>query len=237
VSYFFSDQIMLWTYRAIPVEGADVHRLNETVEALAKKAGLPKPKVYMLPTATPNAFATGRSPEHSAIAVTEGLIHLLTPDELRGVLAHELSHIQHQDTFIMMIAATLGSMVMFFARSAQWILFMGKNKDEDHPGQAVVTVIMSIFAPIAAFVIQMAVSRNREFLADQGASTLTGNPQALAQALWKIHHYNQSAPMPALATTAHLFIINPLTSGGLNKLFSSHPPVEERIKKLIGRTL
>jgi heat shock protein HtpX len=237
LSYFFSDQIVLWTYGAQPLEGADPYGLNDMVERIAKKAAIPKPKVFIIPTETPNAFATGRSPQNSSIAATQGILKLLSKEEIEGVLAHELSHVSHQDTFIMMIAATMGSVVMYLAHIFQWTALFGRpNNDKNNPGGAVSSLLGAVIAPVAATLIQLAVSRNREYLADAGAVQLTGNPQALASALWKIHNYAHSMPLPATVATSHLFIINPLSTTGLNALFSTHPPVEERIKRLTGRT-
>lgn len=237
VSYFYSDRIVLWTYNARPVEGVDPYGLKDIVTRLAQKAGIPKPKVFLIPSESPNAFATGRSPERASVAATEGLLNLLSKEELEGVLAHELSHVRHRDTFIMAIPATLGSVIMYLAQAFKWAAIFGSTRDDTHQGNTVGGIFVAMVAPIAAMLIQLAVSRSREFLADSGAVELTHNPHALAQALWKIHNYARAVPMPATQATSHLFIINPLTPEGINALFSTHPPVEERIKKLIGRTL
>jgi len=237
VSYFFSDKIVLWTYGARPIEGVDPYCLGQIVSSLAEKAGIPKPAVYIIPSETPNAFATGRSPSHAAVAATEGILNLLTKEEMEGVLAHELSHVQHRDTLIMAVAATLGTVIMYLARMFQFAAFFGNPRDEEDRSNAVAGVFLAILAPLAAMLIQLAISRGREFMADANGAELTGNPDALASALWKIHNYASAVPLAATPATAHMFIINPLTMGGIASLFSTHPPVEERIQKLIGRTL
>jgi heat shock protein HtpX len=225
-SYFYSDQMILKMYRAIPVAGVDPFRLQEIVTKLSLKIGIPKPEVFIIPCDTPNAFATGRNPKHASVAVTEGILRLLSKEELEGVLAHELSHVNHRDTLIMAIAATLGSFIFFGAKTNQ-----GKNNN------VLVGLLFTLLTPVAAFFIQSALSRSREYEADSAASELTQNPEALASALWKVHHYSQAVPMSVNPSTAHMFIINPLITGGINVLFSTHPPMQERVKKLIGRTL
>lgn len=238
VSYFYSDKIALWTYNARPLEGADLYGLNKIVGDLAIRAGIPKPKVYLIPSETPNAFATGRSPQNASVAATEGLLRLLSKEEIKAVMAHEISHVINRDTFIMMVAATLGSIIMYLANVFKWTALLGNHSgssDRDNPGGAASHIVLALVAPIAAILIQMAVSRNREYMADLGSKELTKDPEALASALWKIHHYAESMPLTATAATSHLFIINPLTGGGLANLFSTHPPVEERIKRLTGR--
>jgi heat shock protein HtpX len=204
---------------------------------LAQRAKIPKPGVYIIPSETPNAFATGRSPKHASVAATEGILRLLTKDELEGVLAHELSHVEHHDTLIMAIAATLATVVMYLANIFRWVSFFGMRRDANSRDNLVGSFLIALVAPIAAVLIQLAITRGREFMADAHGAELTANPQALATALWKIHNYAQAIPMPATPATAHLFIINPLYGGGIASLFSTHPPVEERIKRLIGRTL
>ncbi len=235
MSYFYSDQIVLWTYGARLVEGTDPYGLQETVAALAARAGIPKPKVYLIPSETPNAFATGRSPYHASVAATEGILQLLTKEEMKGVLAHELSHVSHRDTLLMAVAAVLGSVIMYLANMFKWAAIFGRRDDRNE--NVIGTLFIAMFAPLAATLIQLAMSRSREYLADHGAVELTHDPQSLANALWKIHNYAQAMPMPATPSTAHMFIINPLFGGGINSLFSTHPPVQERIRKLIGRTL
>jgi heat shock protein HtpX len=236
ISYFYSDRLLLWTYGAQLIEGIDPYGLQTTITKLCERAGIPRPKIYIIPSETPNAFAIGRSPMNAGIAATEGILKLLSREEMEGVLAHELSHIQHRDTLIMMVAATLGSVVMYVANSFKWVVIFGrerKNQGENMVGQ----LFLAFFSPIAATLIQLAVNRGREFVADQSAAELTQNPQALANALWKMHNYSFALPMPVTQATAHMFIVNPLTVTGLNGLFSTHPPIEERIKKLIGRNL
>jgi heat shock protein HtpX len=238
VSYFYSDKIVLRMYGARPVEGIDPYGLQDMVAKLADQIGIPKPKVYIIPTETPNAFATGRSPQHAAVAATEGILKLLTREEMEGVLAHELSHVQHRDTLIMAVAATLATVIMYLAQMARWAaIFGGMRRDDDDRGSGVLeTLLLALVAPLAATVIQLAISRGREFMADDSGAHMTGNPQALASALWKIHNYAQAMPMAATPATAHMFIVNPLYGGGLLNLFSTHPPIEERIRRLTGRT-
>ena len=238
LSYFYSDQIVLSTYGARQVEGVDPYGLQNIVKELALRAHIPKPKVYIIPSETPNAFATGRSPKHASVAATEGILRLLSKEELTGVLAHELSHVQHRDTLIMAVAATLGTVVMYLASALRWAAVFGvEKKGRVERDNVIGSLFVALIAPFAAALIQLALSRSREFLADAQGAELTANPQALASALWKIHNYAQALPMPATPATAHLFIINPLFGGGINSLFSTHPPIEERIKRLIGRTL
>jgi heat shock protein HtpX len=228
-TYFYSDKLILAAYGAQKVEGVDPYGLQELVSRLALQTKIPKPSVYIIPSETPNAFATGRSPKYASVAVTEGIIRLLNKDELASVLAHELSHVEHRDTLLMAIAATLGTTVMLLAN-----LFRRTDEASNNFARS---VLIAIFAPFAATFIQLAISRSREYMADAHSAELTSNPQALATALWKIHNYSQAIPLGATQATAHLFIVNPLFGGGVNSLFSTHPPVEERIKRLIGRTL
>jgi heat shock protein HtpX len=236
VSYFYSDKLVLKTYGARRVEGVDPYGLQTIVASLALRANIPKPDVYIIPSETPNAFATGRSPSHASVAATEGILKLLNRDELEGVLAHELSHVHDRDTLIMAVAATLGTVIMYLATAFRWVAVFGR-RDRQENNNVVAGLFLAMFAPVAATLIQLAVSRSREFMADSHGSELTGNPQALATALWKIHNYAQAVPMAATPATAHMFIINPMSREGLAGLFSTHPPVEERIRKLIGRTL
>lgn len=236
-SYFFGDKLILRTYGARLVEGMDPYGLQKIVTDLAERARVPKPDVYIIPSETPNAFATGRSPNHASVAATEGILRLLTKEELQGVLAHELSHVQHQDTLIMATAATLATIIMYLANAFRWATFFGMEKKGNDRESIAGGIAIALVAPFAATLIQLAVSRSREYMADASGAEMTANPQALASALWKIHNYSQAIPMIATPSTAHLFIINPLYGGGIAGLFSTHPPVEERIKKLIGRTL
>jgi heat shock protein HtpX len=237
VAFFYADKIMLWTYGARPLEGTDPYGLQIAVAKLAENAGIPKPQVFIIPSETPNAFATGRSPKRASLAVTEGLVNLLSKEEMEGVLAHELSHVRQRDTFMMSVSAVLGSLVMYVVGFFRWLAIFGRKPDPriENP---VAQLFLGILSPLAAFFVQLGSSRNREFQADGRAVEITQNPQALANALWKIHNYIQAVPMPATYSTAHLFIVSPLhKGGGINSLFRTHPPIEERIKKLIGRTL
>lgn len=233
-SYWFSDRIVLAMYRARPLSESDAPELFRIVRELAVGAHMPMPRVYMIPTDSPNAFATGRSPEHAAVAVTEGIMRILTTDELRGVLAHELSHVKNRDTLISAVAATLAGVVMMVARMAQWAaIFGGMRRDErDEGGGAIGFLLTIIVAPIAAMLIQMAISRAREYQADATGAQLSHDPDALASALQKIAVASGRIPLPAGPATAHLWIVNPLRGQWFATLFSTHPPVEERIRRL-----
>ena len=234
-SYWFSDKIVLRLYRAQEVQETEAPDLFRIVRGLAQRAGIPMPKVYIVPNEAPNAFATGRSPQHSAVAVTDGILRLLSPEELEGVLAHELAHIQHRDTLISTIAATLAGVIMMLASMARWAaLFggIGGRDDEDRGGGALGFIFMAILAPIAATLIQLAISRSREYLADDGSARLTRNPGRLANALEKLEYAAERIPMDANPATSHLFIVNPLRGRSLLSLFSTHPPIEERIARL-----
>jgi heat shock protein HtpX len=235
-SYWFSDRIVLAMHHAREVSAGDSQGLYEMVERLARRANLPTPKIYLIPDHSPNAFATGRNPYHAAIAVTQGLIGALNYQELEGVLSHELSHVKNRDTLISAIVATLASAIMFLANIARWnaIFGGGRSSDDDRAGGAAELLVMAILAPIAATLIQLAVSRSREFMADASGAKLCGNPEWLANALQKIHNMSVGLPMenggPA---TAHLYIVNPFSGGALINLFSTHPPIQERIARLI----
>ena len=234
-SYWFSDKIVLRLYRAQEVQETEAPDLFRIVRGLAQRAGIPMPKVYIVPNEAPNAFATGRSPQHAAVAVTDGILRLLSPEELEGVLAHELAHIQHRDTLISTIAATLAGVIMMLASMARWAaLFggIGGRDDEDRGGGALGFIFMAILAPIAATLIQLAISRSREYLADDGSARLTRNPGRLANALEKLEYAAERIPMDANPATSHLFIVNPLRGRSLLSLFSTHPPIEERIARL-----
>lgn len=232
VSYWFSDKIVLAMYGAQEVTEADYPEFYGLVRQLAVQAGMPMPRVYIIQSETPNAFATGRNPEHAAVAATTGIMRILTREELMGVMAHELSHVRHRDILISSIAATIAGAITYLAHMAQWAaIFGGRDRDEEEGG-AFGLIVMAIVAPIAAMLIQMAISRSREYEADRGGATLTGNPLYLAGALRKLEMANQQIPMQANAATAHMFIVNPLTGGGLMTLFSTHPPLEERVKRL-----
>jgi heat shock protein HtpX len=232
-SYWFSDKIVLRMYGAQEVTPADAPQLHQIVGELAREAGIPKPKVYIIPDDSPNAFATGRNPEHAAVAATEGIMRLLTPMELKGVLAHEIGHVRNRDILISTIAATMAGAIMILADMARFgaIFGMGSRDNEEGPG-IIGVLVMSIIAPIAAMLIQMAISRSREYLADETGAHLAHNPESLARALEKLSMGVQQAPMDASPSTAHMFIVNPLTGSTLMNLFSTHPPIEERVARL-----
>jgi heat shock protein HtpX len=235
-SYWFSDKIVLKMYRAKEVNRETVPKFYELVERLAKQANLPMPKVYLINDPTPNAFATGRNPEHAAVAATTGILQGLSNEELAGVMAHELAHVKHRDTLISTIAATLVGSISYIAQMAGWVFMFGRN-DDDSPGSGIGGLVLLILSPILAMLLQMAISRSREFAADRGGAEFTGNPLGLASALQKISIGNQLKPVNhSNPTTAHMFIINPLRGGGISKLFSTHPPTEERIKRLQAMT-
>ena len=235
-SYWFSDRIVLAMYGARPVDEAAAPGLHAIVRRLTTRAGLPMPRVYLLPEDTPNAFATGRDPQHAAVAVTEGIMRVLDADELEGVLAHELAHVKNRDVLISTIAATLAGAITYLAHMAQWAaMFGGRSGDDDEGGSNPIgLVLMAVLAPIAAMLVQLAVSRAREFEADATGARIAGRTAGLAQALGKLQLANQAAPMAANPSTAHLFIVNPLSGSALLRLFSTHPPLEERIARLRG---
>lgn len=233
ISYFFSDKIVLKMYRAQEVSEVEAPVLYRIVRRLAQKAGMPMPKVYIIPDMSPNAFATGRSPQHAAVAATEGIMQLLTEEELTGVMAHELTHVMHRDILIGTIAATIAGAISYLAQMAQWaMIFGGGRRDDDDGGSPVASIVMMIVAPIAAMLIQMAISRSREYSADEGGARLNGNPMALANALRKLAKGSQMIPMHATPATSHMMIVNPFKGGGIVNLFSTHPPLEERIARL-----
>ena len=237
-SYWFSDKIVLRMYRAQEISQNDDPELFDIVRELTVKDGLPMPRVYIIPEETPNAFATGRNPEHAAVAVTQGIRRILDRRELTGVLGHELSHVKHRDILVSSIAATLAGAISYLAQMAQWVaIFGGGSRDREEGGGNMFSLLfMMIVAPIAAMLIQMAVSRSREYMADEGGAKVTRDPLALASALRKLQMGAQNIPMQvsdATATsTAHMFIVNPLSGGGIANLFSTHPPMEERIARL-----
>lgn len=237
-SYWFSDKIVLRMYRAQEISQNDDPELFDIVRELTVKDGLPMPRVYIIPEETPNAFATGRNPEHAAVAVTQGIRRILDRRELTGVLGHELSHVKHRDILVSSIAATLAGAISYLAQMAQWAaIFGGGSREREEGGGNMFSLLfMMIVAPIAAMLIQMAVSRSREYMADEGGAKVTRDPLALASALRKLQMGAQNIPMQvsdATATsTAHMFIVNPLSGGGIANLFSTHPPMEERIARL-----
>jgi len=235
-SYWYSDKIVLRMYRATEVNPQDFPTLFQAVNRLAQSAGLPMPRVYIIPEDAPNAFATGRDPEHAVIAVTEGLLRTMNNEEATGVLAHEMSHIKNRDILIGSIAATMAGAIMILATMARWSAFFGGgSQDEEGGGMGMIGLIaMSILAPIAAMLIQMAISRSREYLADQTGAQIAGNPEGLANALGKLGAYAKQIPMKAQPATAHMFIVNPLSGRKMANLFSTHPPLEDRIARLRG---
>ena len=227
-SYWFSDKIVIRMYRGKEVTGGTLY---EVVRELCQRGDLPMPKVYILPQPTPNAFATGRNPRHAVVAATEGILQILTREELAGVMAHEMSHVKHRDILIGSIAATIAGAISYLAHMAQWTMIFGGSDDED--SNPVALIAMMILAPIAAMLVQMAISRSREYEADRGGARLCGSPHHLASALRKLESANRQIPMSqANEATAHMFIVNPLKGDGLRALFSTHPPVEERIRRL-----
>ena len=234
VSYWFSDKIVLSMYRAQPVTEAQAPDLYAMVRRLTQKAGLPMPKVYIIPDDSMNAFATGRNPAHGVVAVTEGIMRALDREELEGVISHELAHIKHRDILTQTVVATVAGAISMLAQMAQWaMLFGGGRRDDDEGGSPIAALVMMIVAPIAAMLVQMAISRTREYEADKGGATIAGNPYGLANALLKLERGAQVVPLhDAKPATAHMFIVNPLTGGGLMKLFSTHPPIAERVKRL-----
>ncbi len=229
-SYWFSDKIVLRMYKGQEVTSG---LLYDVVKELCQRNNLVMPKVYLLPQSTPNAFATGRNPKHAVVAATQGIQDILTREELMGVMAHEMSHVRHRDILIGSVAATIAGAISFLAHMAQWSLIFGGGDDEEGGGNMVAMIATMIFAPMAAMLVQMAVSRSREFAADRGGAELCGNPHYLASALGKLEMANKQHPMPHVnEATAHMFIVNPLSGKNLQKLFSTHPPIQERIQRL-----
>lgn len=231
-AYWFSDKIVLRMYRAKEVTESEAPELYGVVRGLSQKARIPMPKVYMMEEDQPNAFAIGRNPEHAAVAVTTGIMRILSHDELTGVIGHELSHIIHRDILISTIAATIAGAISYLSQMAQWAAIFGSRSDDEEGGSPMAAIVMMIVGPIAALIIQMAISRSREYLADDGGARLAGNPRFLANALRKLSMASQRIPMDANPATSHMFIVNPLSGGGILKLFSTHPPIEERIARL-----
>ncbi len=237
IAYFFSDKIVLATSGAIPIDRSQDPELHAIVEDVARRAGIPKPKVYIIPVETPNAFATGRNPKNGVVAVTAGIRKLLTPEELKGVIAHEIAHIKNRDILISTIAAVLVGAITYLAHMAQWaLIFGGFHRDEEDSGNPlsiIATLVAIIIVPIAATLIQLAISRSREFLADETGAKTIKNPVALAKALEKLENWNKAYPMDVNPAHAQMYIVNPLSSKTLFKLLSTHPPIEERIARLI----
>ena len=233
-AYWYSDKLALTMSRAREVFYDQAPQLHDMVEKLARNAGLPKPKVYVMPGQTPNAFATGRNPEHAAVAVTEGLLQLLQQDELEGVIGHELGHIKNRDILISSIAAVMAGAISYLATMAQWAMIFGGGgrNDDEGDGNLVAMLVMMVVAPLAAAIIQMAISRSREYLADATGAKICGHPISLANALQRLEDYNHRMPMKVNPATAQMYIVNPLAGGGIASLFGTHPPIQERIKRL-----
>jgi heat shock protein HtpX len=235
-SYWFSDKMVLKMYKAREVTAREAPDLYGMVQTLTRQAGLPMPKIYIIPQDAPNAFATGRNPDNAVVAVTQGLLKLMNRQEIMGVLAHELAHVKNRDILIGTIAATMAGAIMMLASMARWsAIFGGMRRDDNNGGGgAIGMIVMAIIAPLAAMIIQMAVSRSREYLADATGARIAGTPEGLAQALEKLGAYSRQIPMAANPSTAHMFIVNPLSGKSLQNLFSTHPPMEERISRLRG---
>jgi heat shock protein HtpX len=232
-TYWFSSSIVLRMYGAKELPRNEYPEIYRMTEEMTQRGGIPMPKLYIIRGEQPNAFATGRNPENGAVALTEGILQMLPPDELRGVISHELAHIQHRDILVGTVAATIAGAISMIANMAQWAMIFGggRSRDDDN-GSPIAAIVMMIVAPIAAMMIQMAISRSREFLADAGGAQMSGNPLSLANALRKLQQKAEQIPMNATPATAHMFIVNPLSGGGFMKLFSTHPPMEERIARL-----
>lgn len=233
ISLFYSQRILLWTYRALPLEGSDPYGINKILTRLAKTAQIEKPKLYLIPSSTPNAFSSG-----SSVVITDGFLRVLTKDEQTTILAHEVAHIKNHDSLIMTSAAVMGSLVMYVSQFIQWVIFLGRSPKDKQPTHVIGRFFLNLFAPVSALLVQIAVRKKREFAADELATQLSeveSSKQVLASALWKIHNYSLSKPMPATLSTAHLFVVSPLQHKGVAKLFLTHPETKERIKNLTGR--
>ncbi len=235
VSYFFSDKIALKMYGAKPATRADAPKLYSMLDFLCGRADLPLPKVYIIPSDSPNAFATGRNPQHASVAVTQGAMRLLDEDELQGVLAHELSHVKNRDILISSIAATIAGIIMYASYMARFAMIFGGSRDREEGGGALGGLFTIILAPIAATLIQLWISRTREYEADHTGAEIVGNPQGLASALQKLDSYSKRLPLEASPSTAHMFIVHPFSGGGLMSLFSTHPPIQKRVARLLER--
>jgi heat shock protein HtpX len=234
-SYWYSDKIVLRMYRAREVSPSESPEFYRIVNQIARSANIPMPRLYVIPEDSPNAFATGRNPEHAVVAVTEGLLNLMDSDEVAGVISHEMAHIKNRDILIGSIAATMAGAIMILATMVRWSAFLGGGSDDDEGGLGFIGLIaMSILAPFAAILIQMAISRSREYHADATGASFAGQPYGLANALEKLGAYSRRLPLPSRPNTAHMFIVNPLRGGNLASLFSTHPPLEERIARLRG---
>ncbi len=233
-SYWFSDRIVLAMYRAREVAPHDAPGLHAMVDDLCRNAGLPKPKLYIVPQEAPNAFATGRDPAHAAVAVTEGILRALSPEELRGVLAHELGHVKNRDILIQSVAAVLASVIMMLANMLQWaaIFGMGRSDDEEGGTNPLAAIALAMLAPLAASLVQMAISRSREYLADATGASMSGQPLALASALGKLDNYSRQVPLRANPSTENMFIVSPFSGADVGRWFSTHPPIAERIARL-----
>lgn len=233
-AYWFSDKLVLAIYRAKEIPENELPMLHRVVERLAMKAGIPKPKVYHVPSPAPNAFATGRNPNHAAVAVTDGILRLLNEDELEGVLAHELSHVRNRDTLISAIAATIAGAIVMLANMAKWaLIFGGGHRNDDRDSNPLGLLALAILAPLAATIVQLAISRSREFLADAGGARIAGTPMGLVNALRKLEGASRRVPLDANPATAHMFIVNPLSGRSFLTLFTTHPPIEDRIERLL----
>ncbi len=231
-SYWYSDKIVLRMYRAQETTAQEAPEIHQMVGALTQRAGLPMPKICVIPEEAPNAFATGRNPDHAVVAVTEGLLRTMNREEIMGVLAHELAHVKNRDILIGSIAATMAGAIMMFASMARWAAIFGGGDDDDDGLGTVGLIIMSIVAPVAALIIQMAISRSREYLADATGASIVGGPEGLASALGKLGAYSRQLPMDSNPSTAHMFIVNPLSGKRMMNFFSTHPPLEDRIARL-----
>lgn len=231
-SYFFSDRIVLAMYGARQVSPAEAGWLHQSLERLSAEANIPVPRLYVIESPQPNAFATGRSPAHAAVAFNSGLLRLMSREEVEGVMAHELAHIKNRDTLISMLAAAFAGAIMYLGSMARWAMFFGGGRDRDRDSNPLGMLLLVFLAPLAATLIQLAISRSREYAADAAAARYTSNPLGLASALEKLGYASGRIPMDAAPATAHLFIVNPLSGGGLMSLFSTHPPIEDRVRRL-----